>query len=320
MSKKKYVWIASLPRSGSNWVAHILETRRSLVISEPDNKTWNWIAHKEDIPYFTYRRPSVQDELLERFFSFVFSERLAVSRGTERIAYRFLPPFNAYPQQKPSGLKSAFNQLSTLNYKTRLFAPLGRALASVKPHLVVKSVYSSLLTEWLEKRFEIIPILLFRNPLDTAASWVTQDITYWGKRIRRLAKNAELVEDYLSPYKAKLQAIEHSFEQVGAFIGAHHFVAERWLEKYPHMHKLTHEDLCIAPEEKFAELFGWVGLKFDEETRRKIAASTQTQGSGYDVVRLSAEEPGKWKKVLTEEQAEQVVSGYSLFPNKTYSY
>jgi len=165
--------------------------------------------------------------------------------------------------------------------------------------VLVKSVHVSLALEWISHRFSPTVMILVRDPLDVAASWLDLGLVRpWLVIPQEEAR--ELVDPAALPrFSDKLPLVAWASVNVGLLTLALDRVADR----HPDWPRFDHKDLCVNPELRFREVAERLGLSWTSETRDYLAASNQP-GTGYETRRVSTDVPGRWRQRVPTEEAD----------------
>ena len=129
-----------------------------------------------------------------------------------------------------------------------------------------------------------------------------------------LLEQEALVEEYLAPYVGVLESAETYLEKVGALWGAIYKVMLQQAERHPDWIVVTHESLSADPEGAFRRLFGQLGVRWTSKTSRVLEETSSKHSTGlYVTVRVSTDEPDKWRSELSEGQIQEVFAGARPF-------
>lgn len=281
---EKPILIVGLPRSGTTWLASVLNTAKGVkYFYEPFNKD-HVVEAKEH--WLKYLRDDDEDPELSGLWQDIFSGCL----NDDWVKRKMARPYNR------------------LNGKLS-FLP-GRVL--------VKDVYSTTSLSWISKRFSPRVVIITRHPCALACSWAnTFEKTRKSGRIEaleRLINQQKLMDDFLSPFADYLRRQEDFFHNLGLFYGANHFVLEKQRLANLDWIFVRHEDLCKNPLREYQKLFQNLNLEWTSATDSLVSRSTKiNSGKAYSPFRESAKEPEKWKSQLHKAEAERVLKAVQLF-------
>ncbi len=150
--------------------------------------------------------------------------------------------------------------------------------------------YQSIIEPMLRKNPDLYLVGIIRNPCAVLNSWMknekefpkgSEPLEEW--RFGNCKNNGN--EDYFGYYKWK--EVAHLYLDLK--------------DKYPdRVFVLKYEDLVIEPLQKTIEMFEFLHLSLDEQTKSFISASTSTENNSYYSVYKSRSVKDKWKEELHE--------------------
>lgn len=281
---RKPILLAGLPRSGSSWTGKILATGGGLrYYREPFNAKWQRFAE----PFqFRYLRATDENGEFDRYCRAVFKGRIG-GPSVERHQWGRYVHFTWWP---------------------------GR--------LLVKEVHAVLALERIEHLVRPRTVVLVRHPCALASSWMRllearPDDPMWkgvDDHLRWLLDQEALVDEYLAPYVSTIESAQTYLEKVGALWGAVYTVMLKQAERHSDWVVVTHESLSADPERAFRRLFNQLGVRWTYKTSRVLEETTSKHStSPYETVRVSENEPEKWRTELSEEQVREVLAGAAPF-------
>jgi hypothetical protein len=175
---------------------------------------------------------------------------------------------------------------------------------------LVKAVRANLLLKWMHAHFAGMPIILqLRHPCPVARSIL-------GRKRRppsfdMFLSQEELMEDYLDPFRAEMEAAETDFEKL----------IFRWcIETYVplqqfrqgEIHLAFYENFCVSPESEIDRLFAFLNKSYDERVFKKLARpSPVTRATSAIVAGDSLVD--SWKGKMSEEQKHRAIEILGLF-------
>lgn len=301
--------ILGAPRSGTTWIEQILgATARAHVIHEPDNETCDPYAlrAKRTLGRFPILGPGDVGPS-----DYVELWDCALTGRTHRTTARWLVA-RAVLGTADGDLGAVFDRrASRVPARMRLVSALASppAAPAQQPRVLVKSVHASLASEWITARWEPQVIVVLRDPLNIVAS---HDALGW--RDSGIANHPHLPRILASvpgvpDLPSAASPLRRLAWQIGLFTAALGAAARRnpdWLV-------VRHEELCQNPPQRFRALCEALGLPWTQKAAALLAASNRS-GEGLTTRRLAAEQPHRWRRQLTREQVEEVVSVLSSFP------
>ena len=278
-AQKAPIYIVGLPRSGTTWVASIINTAHSIkYFHEPFNCKNVPGASKFCMKYLY----SDADQEFVRRSHDAFSGRMS---------------------------EVSVREMLSPTYKKRPWWP-GR--------VVIKDVCSCLAVETVYRSVAPVTMIVIRHPCAVAASWykLQYDIDH---HLEIMLNQTQLCSGILNPYQSTLRTAQGFWQKMGALWGAVYYVLFHQQKAHPDWLIVKHEDFCLNPVEKFQNLFQKLDLKWTRTTNALVQVSTQIESiEPYLVHRVSAQEPDKWKKLLNNKQIEQVINFVKPFKISLY--
>lgn len=288
--RQRPVLVAGMPRSGSSWTGAILATGKSIrYYREPFNAKWRRYAE----PFqFRYLRSGDEDNSFDEYCRAAFDGRIG-GPAVEKHHWERYKRYRGWP---------------------------GRAL--------LKEVHAILALDRIDDLVHPAVAVIVRHPCALAASWARLDRDRPGDpmwsgvddHLSGLLSQNALLEDYLSPYADVLSSADSYYEKVGALWGAIYTVLLSQAKTHSDWAVVTHEALSLNPEAEFQALFAALGCKWTPATTQALARTTSADGKKpYGTVRVSTDEPDKWRSELTSDQVDQVWLGAAPFGIDLYS-
>ncbi len=268
------IYIVGLPRSGTTWLASILNTAQGVkYFYEP----FNPLRVPEALPHLMkYLRANDTDPSYSSFCQAAFSGRLK-----NQLVYKKMA--------KP-------------------YCRFGNALRSLPGRVMVKDVHSLMSLAWIQKTIQPVILVVIRHPCAVAASWFRYfnlDVELRG--LHSIFNQPSLMEDHLYPYEHLFYETVDFWQKIAVYWGAVYHVIFQQSKRYPHWKIIRHEDLCHNPTQAFKELFSQLNLCWTHQTDSLLKLSTsQDSHRPYIPFRVSAAEPMKWKKELAPWQIEKI--------------
>ncbi|HVC04769.1 MAG TPA: hypothetical protein VND88_08835 [Candidatus Acidoferrales bacterium] len=210
-----------------------------------------------------------------------------------------------------------------------LLAVAARGLGAVAPrraHVVVSSVMAHFSAEWIYARFRPQIVVLQRDPLNIASSWLRLDVDAYDVHTR-----PAIVERHLRPLG--IEPPPHGASTVtlvGWWIGALAAQLTSLLERHPDWILATHEDLCVAAEAQFGDLYRRLGLTWTPETDTYLREGgyieplfrggentfTASAGGADEATRVRHQQVKAWQTRLTPDQQSELRAVLATFPNR----
>ena len=200
------------------------------------------------------------------------------------------------------------------------------AVAQRRAHVVVSSVMAHFSAEWIHARFHPQIVVLQRDPLNIASSWLRLDIDAYDVHTR-----PAIVDRHLRPLGIEPPPDGASkVTLVGWWIGALATQLSSLLERHPDWILATHEDLCVAAEAEFGELYRRLDLTWTPATETFLREGgyieplfrggentfTASAGGADAAVRVRREQVDAWRTRLTADQQSELRAVLGTFPNR----
>jgi hypothetical protein len=229
----------------------------------------------------------------------VFSGRYPFMRGGEKSRLR---PAAKLALRIPKGIR---------NPLTRQAARLSLRVPSNRKRTIVKTVGALFSLDWLIARYSPSVVAIQRNPLNVVSSWRELKIQLFD-----LATRPAVHERYLRPLGIEPPAPDTTeIGRIAWHVGLLTHVVGEAVDRHPHWPVVTHEDLCTEPVAAFREVFNRVGLQWTEEVERFLAASNRP-GEGKRPVRLTTEQPQRWRERLSADEVRDIARVLERFPRR----
>lgn len=310
------VLIVSSPRSGSTWTLRALSCAEGAsFVREPDNVDTQASVNAAvtrlgfgPYPVLEAGQPAPQYAAL---WDLAFQGRRALrlrrgwGRRMARAAFRLPRPV-----------------------RDPLLAMATRGLGVVAPrrsHVVVSSVMAHFSVEWIHARFGPRVVVLQRDPLNIASSWLRLDVNAYDVHTR-----PAIVDRHLRPLGVEPPPQGASNTTlVGWWIGALATQLGSLLERHPDWILATHEDLCEAAEERFGDLYQRLDLTWTSETETYLREGgyieplfrgggntfAASAGDDAEATRVRREQVDAWRTRLTPDQLAELRGVLATFPN-----
>jgi Sulfotransferase domain len=299
------VVVTGMARAGTSWVGKLLQAGGELTyINEPLNP---------DHP--PGRSPGVLDAPVpvERHYQYIGAHNesgwLAPFADTLGLRYRV----GAELRQN----RSAYDLARMARYASSFLA--GRLLGR---RALLDDPYALLAAGWLADRFGCRVVVVVRDPAAMVASWKRLG---WTTDLDELLGQPDLVRDWLAPYRAELEAVAADLEDLPGRVGSLwrmlYLVAAEHERRHEGVRVVRYEDLAAEPVSSFAELFGWLGLRFDRGVERAVVrattGTTKRRAHTWSLSRSGLSKTGyrpmdsranltAWRRALTAEELARV--------------
>lgn len=172
--------------------------------------------------------------------------------------------------------------------------------------VVVKDVAVFMSLAWLMERHNPAVVAILRHPCAVILSELNQG-TDPDQSVATLLSQEELFEDHLADFRGVIEGAQGPFEKLAAIWAARHKVLQANMVHYPEIQMAFYEKFCSDPAGEFSRLFNAVDLSFSRDIEHHVVESTTTEVSGiYEVNRISAQQPDKWKSRIQEKDMQAV--------------
>jgi hypothetical protein len=173
---------------------------------------------------------------------------------------------------------------------------------------VVRSVRVESALDWLRANWEPVVVVCRRHPLDVIASVLTVngpwELNRLGPNLRAHAWQvfgvAEPAPDDLVACLAWRIAVSMS-------------LVDECIRRDPDIHGVDHEVLCQNPQERLRDLATSIGLVWTDESDQFVNEHSRP-GAAFEIDRIASEQSGKWRAVLTPDDARRAACVIAQFP------
>lgn len=280
--RARCVIVSGMPRSGSSWLGRGLSYAPGFTYyREPDNYhevpeakerfTWLYLTRGQDDPEY---------------------HRLMVRACTGRVANTFTLGENPGPLLKHVGARGrrVGNRFPVLFVR--------------QPNVLIKLVYASLNLDWLAARFpRAKQVCILRHPCGQFESWLRLG---WEPEPARLLAIDRLMADHLHPFEAVLREARTFWERAGALWGAMARLLQRQTAPDSPRIIVRYEWLCTHPAEQFRELYGRLGLKWnDRASTFLVHADHAGDDRPYSLARDSEAQVDIWRRRLSADDIDR---------------
>jgi hypothetical protein len=169
---------------------------------------------------------------------------------------------------------------------------------------LIKDIRANLLLGWIHENFPGMPIiLLLRHPCAVVASQLALG---WQEVLPETMEQEELVEDFLLPVEAEIQAARDPFERHLFSWCIENYVPLRQFGP-GEIHLVFYESFLVHPEHELRRLFSFLGEDFDERAYRALRRPSPLSHNP-----LIPSVDG-WRRFVTGRQLERAVEILGLF-------
>ena len=211
-----------------------------------------------------------------------------------------------------------------------LLSVAARAVGSVAhaPDLVVvSSVMAHFAAEWIEQRFRPGVVVLQRNPLNVASSWLRLGVTAYDVHERPAIVTNNLAPLGVTPPPPAASRVS----MVGWWIGALAEQLRHLVDQHPDWLLLTHDALCMDADAGFRRAYAQLGLTWTAAGDRYLNESgyVETIASGgsrdftapvaggpVDAIALRERQVHAWEERLSPADVGALREVLAEFPNQ----
>jgi hypothetical protein len=239
-----------------------------------------------------------------RLWDVAFGSRLRYVPGQQRLA---LALFTGLPDDvKVRATPARRSERVRLRLAGQLAVP--RHADPPVAHNVVKSVRVTFAIDWLRERWDPVVVLCMRHPLDVVASRLRVHARAAG-RPADPATRRYAMEEFGVGVPERDDAVTWAAWVTGLMMSA--VDRARVGDRPPVI--ADHERICADPVGELRSLTEAVGLEWSPEAEQFVVESNRP-GSGYELTRVAAHQPGKWQTLLTRDEAARALAALAPFP------
>lgn len=302
------ILVTGMPRSGTTWVCTMLDASGETVyVNEPlnphDEPGWSPGVLRAPVAHqFQYI-----DRHNEAEFEPAYADLFA-------LRYHALAQLRARPNPRDAA---------------RAGVIAGRFVRGrmLRRRVLVGDPYAAFSTEWLRRRFGVRTVFVVRHPAATVSS---RKRLGWRLDFSELLDQQHLVDDRLGAWRERLEGLRHPHDDAiaegGVLWALIHDVIARAVEADPSVIVVRHEDLSLAPVDRFEELYRTLGLSFGSRARRVIRSSTEgsnpaelTVGNPHGTRLDSRSNVSNWHHRLTAGEVERIRSLVAPVADRFYT-
>jgi hypothetical protein len=186
------------------------------------------------------------------------------------------------------------------------------AVSPATPTSVVKSVQLGFSLEWIAARYQPAIVLVKRHPLNVVGSWRTlgwrapnrgEPFVLW-PRFDALALELD----------APPPPAEGSLARIAWWIAVQMLKQEEITARHPEWIVVSHEDACLSPVEVFQQVCREAGIGWSEDVVEYLESSNKPGEGAYQQQRISRDQSDSWRRALSTEEANEVISVLRGFP------
>jgi hypothetical protein len=297
------ILLVGTARSGTSWLGYAMgRAPGARFYYEPDNvdadPTEANSAGRRGFGPYPLIEPGEDDNTFTPLWDMVFSGRFPFSAGGKQ---RLRPAARAVLQM-PRAIRDPI---------VRRAATLSTRLPSRPGWTIVKSIYATFSLDWLTQRYQPQVVAIQRHPFNVVSSWRQLKIPLFD-----LAGRPAMRERFLHPLGIQPPAADASeLTQIAWHVGLLTHVLGDAVDRHPDWHLATHEDLCADPSRRIHDIFDRVGLTWTSGVERFLTENDQP-GEGLKPVRVTAEQPDRWRQRLSPAEVAEIQDELAKFPRR----
>jgi hypothetical protein len=284
------ILVTGTHRSGTTWVGHVLAGAAGVgYISEPFSKL---------------HRPGILAASFDRWYPYIRGDTTGTltPQITRMLEFRYGYGAELASLRSPRDIgRMAHDALRCRNLRS----------ASARP--LIKDPLALLAAPWLAQAFGMRVVVLIRHPAAFASSLKRMDWTHPFEDFFQPG----LLEGPLAPFAAEIELFAREPQPIVAqaallWVALNHVVLG-YRDAHPDWLYVRHEDLSLAPEERFREVCAHTAVPFDTGIRRYLADSTASDnpaearpGQAHQLKRDSGANVRGWATRLTAAEIDLV--------------
>jgi hypothetical protein len=300
--RRDRVLLIGVARSGTSWVGRAFGKAPNVrFYYEPDNidadPTGERPAGGRGFGPYPIIEPLQPETPFGPVWDWVFSGRSPFSRGSRRM--------------KAAGRVALRLPRPVRNSILRGTASMSMRLAETADWKVAKTIYAPFSLEWLARRYQPQVVAVQRHPLNVVSSWRQLRIPLFDLATRPLIHERYITTGIVPPLDPGASELTRITWHVGLLT---HVIGEA-LERHPEWHLFTHEDLCIEPLTSIRRVFDAVDVPWSQEVADFLEA-TNRPGEGLEPVRVTSEQPDRWRGRLEDAEVDEIDTMLAGFPRR----
>jgi hypothetical protein len=293
------VFVTGVPRSGTTWVGRALGyADHAAYVGEPDNPHLSLFAMRakrglDQMPIFEDGAvPASYARLWELAFSPSRIPSL-IARSLWSTRIRSSTVLRGLRHRKAVCGAERSERVPLAWRMSALLDPPRRAGGRCD-NVVVKSVMSAFIMDWIQSRWSPRVLILFRDPLNVIASAVELGILGEALESNPLVRERYLVPWGITPPSPMIDSRPHL--RVSWNVGLLLSVQRSDLARHPDWIVAEHETLCADPIHGFRDLCSRLGLGWNDGIGEFLERSNRP-GAGYQTNRIAGAQPERWRSL-----------------------
>jgi len=180
---------------------------------------------------------------------------------------------------------------------------------------IIKAIHANLFLFWMKHHFpEVRIVMIMRHPCAVANSKlniVRKHFEYSDNPLEEFLAQEDLMEDFLSPYEARMREEKTDFEAFVWMWCIENIIPLKQF-KAGQIQITFYENLCIDPQKEIKNIFSYINQPYSPNVLEKtsipspVSRNTSAINSGENLIR-------SWRKHVTDEQIMRALQILSLF-------
>lgn len=297
------VLLLGTARSGTSWLGHTMGRAPGVrFYYEPDNvdadPTGARAAGRSGFGPYPIIDPGQDDNPFTPLWDMVFAGRFPFGTGRRR-------------RMRPAARAALRVPRAVRDPLVRRLATLSARRPTDVDFTIVKTIYAVFSLDWLVSRYQPEVVTIQRHPFNVASSWRQLKIPLFD-----LASRPAIRERYLEPLGIEPPtAAASELARITWVVGLLTHVLGEAVDRHPGWHVVTHEDLCADPATSIRSVFDRVGLTWTSDVERFLAENNQP-GEGLKPMRVTADQPNRWRERLNQDEVAEVERVLGQFPRR----
>lgn len=167
---------------------------------------------------------------------------------------------------------------------------------------LIKSIRANLMLGYIYDNFKPKIIYVTRHPCATIYSRLALG---WQADVNDILHQEELVEDFLHPWVKYIEKEKDNLGGHAVWWAIENSIAKLHLESRCHLH-ITYEQLCMQSENKFSDIFLWLGIQ-EPADYRKILNRPSRQSRKEVKYQSTLGRLWTWSKHLSSEDQKRIL-------------
>jgi hypothetical protein len=173
---------------------------------------------------------------------------------------------------------------------------------------IVKTVHAACSLEWIAARFDVRPLIVWREPLNVISSW--RELGWFHQRGKDLLD--ELDPGARADFVARtgIAALARGASDVARAAWLLGYLTRSLLDasgRNPTWATVSHEALCREPHRSFRSVYAHLGLDWSPSVDAFLDEMNRP-GEGYEITRVGEELPEVWRSRLAQAELEEIAS------------